>query len=106
MGRSILRLECGGVERFLVWSTVVDTPVSYGLTEQELVEWFTIEHGRSGTERLPAQIDRARRCGTSSLMYESAEKAYALNFAGQRGETLTLDEIWDRYVTPTLDGQP
>lgn len=97
MGRFIVRMERDGVERFLEWSTVVDAPVTYGLSEDDLRQHVLRRYGEESLEALPARLERARRNGTSALDGLSLAELFEGNRAGEGETCLTADEIWNRY---------
>ncbi len=97
MGQFIARLERDGVERFLLWSEVVDAPVSYLLSEEQLTAYIKDEKGQEGLRELPARLERARRYGTSLLEHRSVEEACYPNRAGKRESCLRVSELWDAY---------
>jgi hypothetical protein len=93
MGQYIVKIK----DKFFMWSSIVDAPISAGLTEEELTEWIRQEHGRDGLHTLPERLERVRQKGTSSHMYDSAEEVIEGNHAGPNGSSLTADEIYEQY---------
>lgn len=105
MPRYLIRLECPE-ERFLEWSTIVDAPVTCGMTEGELREYIRQEYGRQGLRRLDERIERCREKGTSAYNVDR-EAAIAFNRAGPDETHATLEEIKESYCRePTDDGRP
>jgi hypothetical protein len=89
---------------FLVWSTVVDAPVTCAMTREELVEWWRGEHGRQGVADLGPRIERAAAHGTSAWpARRSAEDAVAGNRAGPRDRCVSLAAVFDRAVADRGD---
>jgi len=102
MGRCIVRLEAPeGHPVYLEWSTVVDAPVTYAMTREELEEHVREEYGNQGLEELPARLERADRCGASwrDAYRESAEDTIRGNRAGPNETELTVEQIIERYWT-------
>jgi hypothetical protein len=92
MGRSIVKLG----DYYLMWSTVVDAPVTYGMKLDEFKDWYLKEYGRSGMLDLEDRLDRVEEAGTSALD-EDIESLLSGNRAGDDEEELTLDELYRRY---------
>ncbi len=99
MANGIIRLERGGREWFLEWSTVVDAPVTCGMSEAELRDHVKEEYGNRGLERIEARLERCRRCGHSYLDDESQTVAEFVEYnrAGPGESCLTVDELIDAY---------
>ncbi len=84
---------------YLEWSTVVDAPVTYGMTLEEFKEYYKDEYGRQGLGGLDKRLERVEAKGTSSLMHDSAEDVMDWNRAGQKGSSLSRQQIIDVYCT-------
>jgi len=82
---------------YLEWSTIVDAPVSFGMTLIELKEYIKDRYGQEGLLELPTRLERLEDKGTSFLDDVSAEDTVAGNRSGEGEACLTLDEIYDRY---------
>lgn len=98
MAKFILKFERGDAAWYLEWSTIVDAPVTYGMTLDEFRKYYLEEYGRDGMRGLDARLERVEATGTSCQMgVETAETAIICNMLGDDGEALTYDEIVDRY---------
>lgn len=106
MGNCIAKLvDDSGAEFYLEWSSIVDAPVTYGGTVEELREYILEEYGRRGLERLPARLLRADRTGTSyQHMKTTAEELVEGNRAGPNGTTLSYAEIVRKYCHERPEG--
>lgn len=93
MGRFIVKL--GG--KYLEWSTVVDAPVTSGMTFEEFKEYYREEYGRKSMGDLARRLERVERTGTSAFEDESVDDTIAGNRAGDRGQELTKEEIIAQY---------
>lgn len=93
MGEFIVKLR----DHYLVWSTIVDAPITDGGTLDELKQWIREEYGNRGMETLPERLARVEAKGTSSLRDNSAESAIWLNRAGPNESTLTIVGIYRHY---------
>lgn len=89
MGRALVKLA---PDEYVEWSSVVDAPVSYVQTRQELLD------AGEDSERL----DRTDRQGHSYHYnyYKSTEDFVAFNRAGPKESSLTLDAIRRMYANP------
>ena len=99
MSHFIMKLDVDDAEQFLIWSTIVDAPVSYGMNEAELTEWCRHEYGDkeidSGSHQ--KRVDRCRKNGTSSMLGNTAEGLIEINHAGPKGAKLSREEFIDVY---------
>jgi hypothetical protein len=93
-------------DRYLVWSTIVDAPTTFGMTLDELYEYARIEEGASGVRRLTANMERIERTGTTFRTGASLQFALAGNHAGPDDAELSVDEIYQAYClqVPIRDG--
>ena len=96
MGKFIIKIK----DRYFEWSTIVDAPVTYGLTLDELREYIKEEYGNEGLEELPARLERVEKYGTSSQNQESAEDLCARNRAGENEKHISLKQIYKQYTRP------
>ncbi len=91
---------------FFEWSTIVDAPVTYGMTEKEFREYYEIEYGRQGLKELDARLERAIKKGTSAFGDENLESLVCVNRAGPNETEITLDEIMQQlHVHQTTTGK-
>ena len=93
MPRYIIKIK----DRYFEYSTVVDAPVTYGMTLDEFKKYYTEEYGRSSEVNLKQRLERVESKGTSSYMDESVEATISGNVAGENGKSLTVDEIYEKY---------
>lgn len=104
MGKAIFKVTDNGEERFLVWSSFVDAPVTFACTAEEIIELWVedaIEHAKEEAQRM---IERARTSGSSSRMgYNTLADVATANCAGPDGSTLTEDEIIEFFVRRKKD---
>lgn len=98
MPQYIVKLEKNNRESYLVWSTIIDAPVTYGMTRDELYQWCLADHGRKNTDELEKTLRLVEAKGTSSPRDKSARETISFNRAGDNEEDLTYDQIWDMYV--------
>ena len=85
-------------ERFVEWSTVVDAPVTYSMSQEELTKWHREEFGRRDHEaNFQDRLQRTIESGTSLRPPQSAKDAVVGNLAGVDEAEISLDEIAARY---------
>jgi hypothetical protein len=105
MAQSFIKLG----EHYLVWSSIVDAPVTFGLTLEELRDYIEREDGRSGLENLARRLGGLNRYGISHPGYQDdsgLDDYIDGNRAGPDEDELTRDEIYRAYVLrePIRDG--
>lgn len=88
MPKLVVRTKCDGETYYLEWSTIVDAPVTYGMTRAEFERYYRREYGRAGLERLPERIKNAL----------PLREVVPLNRAGDNEACLTQREIVDKYI--------
>lgn len=100
MGKCIFKVDDNGQERFIVWSSVVDAPITFACTAKQIVEMFVEEARQDAKQMALAMIDRARASGSSSRTSARtlADVAAGANRAGPDESELTEDEIIEFYV--------
>lgn len=99
MGRMIA--EFGG--RYVEWSSVVDAPTTYLMTEEELKTFLLQEYGyKDGLQDLNDRLERVRKTGTSSRMRETKESLLRGNHAGEKGANIATEaEMVAKYTQPS-----
>jgi hypothetical protein len=84
---------------YLEWSTIVDAPVTYGMSLEKFKEFYQAEYGRSSLSELATRLERVEAKGTSSFMHDSAEDVMDWNRAGKDGSSLSRQQLIDVYCT-------
>lgn len=98
MARTILRLEDSrdGAAFYLEWSSVVDAPITFGLTREEMAVYHRDEYGRLDHELHFAR--RMKAADENKFQFGlTAEKIIAGNRAGPDESELTYEEIVDKF---------
>lgn len=98
MGRYIVKLEDQGVDYYLEYSTVVDAPVTYGMTLNEFKAYYKDQYGREGMRNLQERLDRVTEIGTSSRIDDSVDEVFSCNRAGVGETKITKEEIIEIYI--------
>lgn len=94
MARFIARLD----DMYFEWSTIVDAPVTYGMTREEFKEYYLEEYGRSSLLEFEQRMLRVDAKGTSSHIHASAEETVYVNRAGKGETCLSLAQL-KRYLS-------
>ncbi len=102
MPRTIIKIK----DRYFEWSSIVDAPVTYGMTEEELRQYIEKEYGRRGTEALPERLQRVEEVGTSELGASDIDYTIGCNRAGPQETRFTAEEIYRKFGTPTTEPFP
>lgn len=99
MSRYIVKLvdKTENKEYYMEWSTVVDAPVTYGMSLEEFKEYYEEEYGKQGMDGLDERLSRVNEKGTSAMLYKSAEDLVEYNHAGKEGTLLTYEEILQQF---------
>jgi hypothetical protein len=102
MPRYAIRID----DYYLEWSTIVDAPISYGMSEEEYRKFFIEEYGRASGHQLEPRMQRIAQYGTSSRHGDTPEQLVVANRAGPDECELTLQEIKRAYCErlPIRDG--
>jgi hypothetical protein len=101
MGRGIIKLG----NHYLEWSTIVDAPITYGMTLDELRDYVKSECGEEGLRHLPERLERADRTGTSFVGLTVGE-VVRFNRAGDNEECLSFKKLYEKYVTEATTDSP
>jgi hypothetical protein len=97
MPQYLLKLKDKKRDYFFVWSTVVDAPITFGMTVEELKDWYQLEYGRSGMKNFQERLERTIKNGTSALWNLTAKELIRGNRAGDHEKTLTEKQIIEQY---------
>jgi hypothetical protein len=84
--------------RLLVWSTIVDAPITYGMSEPELRDWIKEEQGAQGLRVLDERMRRVREVGTSSRVDRDWTSVISGNRAGPGETELDARGLWAAYA--------
>ena len=95
-----------GQEFYLEWSSIVDGPVTVGMSREHFERYYRKQYGELAMDRLPKRLTRAEKYGTSSMEQTTAEEMLTGNRAGPDEANLTMSEIIDAYCLrkPIRDG--
>lgn len=88
MGRGFIKLN----GMYLLWSTIVDAPISKPMYRDEAIE-TALRKGWRSQESAEESLRRADEKGISYRGYEDLDAFLALNRAGPNETSLTKDEL-------------
>jgi hypothetical protein len=93
MGRTIIKIK----DYYLEYSSIVDAPITFGMTRKEFEQYYRDEYGRNGHLDFESRMRRVDKTGTSSYRELSPEDVIMCNRAGPNECELTIDEIFIAY---------
>ena len=96
MPRYIVKMERGGLSRYMEWSTIVDAPITRVMSLEEFKQHHQEEYGRRGVAYFDDRMARVEKTGTSAYG-DDLEDLWRCNRAGDKESHLTKDEIWAKY---------
>lgn len=92
MGKFIVKL----FDQYYEWSTVVDAPVTFGMSLNELRFYIFKKYGNDGLNQLPQRLLRVEEKGTSARDRD-LESLIRSNRAGKDEKHLSRFQIYDVY---------
>lgn len=99
MPRYIIKLPCDGADYYLEWSSIVDAPVTCGMTWEEFKAHYRHRYGMDGLRVLPERLARVEKTGTSDATNRRPVRDWMkYNRAGVNETCLTYDEIIEEYI--------
>lgn len=98
MPRYIVKLNDPKTKKdyYMEWSTVVDTPVTNGMSLEEFNEYYKNEYGNQGMEKLPERMVRVEETGCSAR-FDDVDGLIYCNRAGGGEKHLSRNEILENY---------
>ena len=102
MARYIIKLD----DYYMEWSSIVDAPVTFGLTLEEFSNYYHDEYGNRGMCDLDDRLKRVEKFGTSSYDKQPPESIIYFNRAGPNEDSISREEIIKAYCKrePIRDG--
>lgn len=82
-------------DMYLEWSTISDSPITFGMTKEQLEKRIKLEYGEAGLSDLPARLQRVEHHGTS--LPGDGLDVIEFNRAGPNEKKLSVDEIYTAY---------
>lgn len=100
MPRFIMKLhdDRDNKDYYLEWSTVVDAPVTYGMSLEEFKEHYQKRYGTGGMLGFDERIKCVEGTGISAhAPYDDFESYFRYNRAGENETCLNKRQILDQY---------
>ena len=97
MGKRILKETIDGVDKYLVWSSIVDAPVTYALTKGEVYDYFMSVAIRTERELLDRMFERGD--------FGAVADEVACNRAGEDETKISRAQIIDYYFVRQGEGK-
>mgnify|MGYP001128230156 CR=1 FL=1 len=97
MSKAIIKLtdKQTNNDYYLIWSTIVDAPVSYGMSYDKCVKLFIKDFTDLELLHLSNYLTKLKETGSTANL--SIEELLEFNKAGANGEKLSSDEIIQDY---------
>jgi len=106
MPRYICQFEDGDQRWLLEWSTIVEAPVTWGMTEEEFRSYYQTKYGTDEMEKLGERLARVEAKGTSARHYDDLDDLIFSNRAGHREAHLDKEGIIEFYCRRKEDPPP
>lgn len=103
MGRCIIKLNDGKRDWYLEWSTIVDAPVTYGMTIEEMKAYRKERTGTEGIRYWDEVVARVIAKGVSWYDNTDLDGTLSFNRAGKGETCLTPEQIIAMYCHQTGD---
>lgn len=102
MSRYIVKLK----DYYFSFSSIVDAPVTFGMSLDEFKEYYKSEYGQAGLMNLDGRLARVEKYGSSNMAGLTAKEVLEPNKAGPNEDSLTVEEIYKAYCLrePIRDG--
>ena len=82
---------------YLEWSTIVDAPVTPGMSLDDFKEYYKERHGADAFAKLPERLERVEVNGVSAFGYQSLKSLISCNRAGENEKHLSMSGIIKKY---------
>lgn len=79
--------------KYVEWSTIVDAPVTYGMTREGLKNYLFERYGEDGARTFDERMARVDKNGTSAKPDCTVQELVEYNRAGPRESCLTLAQL-------------
>ncbi len=99
MPRYVLKIKGKKETRYMIWSTIVDAPILYDMTREDVVKWWKREYGWSGQYGFDHMMKQVEETGSS--INESPREIIKCNRAGKNERSMSYENIIACYVDCT-----
>lgn len=94
MGKYLIKLDGREGSFYLEWSTVVDAPITTGMSLDELREYIKEEYGQQGTRHLDERLTHLDQKGTSAFDQPDLDSVIGFNRAGPNEGHLSKRQLY------------
>lgn len=98
MPKHIIKITDNQQDYYLDWSTVTDSPTTYGMSLVKFKQYFLDRYGKDKTDLLEKLLRNVEQHGTS-VPNTSLQELVGYNRAGPNERSLSLAEIIKQYCT-------
>ena len=82
---------------YLEWSTIVDAPVTAGMSINEFRDYYRMKYGTNNLSELDERLRRTDECGCSSMVGDTIHSLIECNRAGPNETCLNKEELLEEY---------
>lgn len=91
-------------EYYMEWSTVLDAPLTNGMSLEDFKIAYKEEYGNNGMHELEKRLERVEQKGTSSMLDRNVDDTISCNRAGEKGKKLSKSKIIELFcVNPVSE---
>lgn len=83
--------------KYVEWSTIVDAPVTYILTRDQMLAHLDEQDGKRSFDENRQRLERCDKNGTSCQFPMNMKDLIRYNRAGEDEKEISLKEILERY---------
>lgn len=100
----IIKLSTSIGPQYLEWSTIVDAPITAGMSLDEFKQYYLEEYGRQSFPGLEERLARVEMKGTSDRLSDDLEDLIVPNRAGKNETSISIEQIIDFYCIRSCRG--
>lgn len=100
MPQYIMKLHDDKSEKdfYLIWSTIVDAPITYGMSLDEFKDYYKEEYGENGMQVLTERLKRVEETGISAHPpFNNLKEYFGYNRAGENETVLDKEGIIEKF---------
>lgn len=99
----LIKLTNKKKDYFLEWSTIVDAPITYGLSLHELKGYIKERYGTEGLKDLSSRLERVQEKGHSAFSNRSLKEIIIPNRAGKNERSLSIEGLIRKFCINRLN---
>lgn len=98
MGRTLIKLTHDKKDYYLEWSSIVDAPITWGMSLEELKKYIKDKYGNEGLRELSYRLERLDLENNHRI-----EGIISYNRSGKNETKMTIKEIINKYCIERKD---